>query len=245
MKKLLLFLTALTITTSTATAAVVSCSTIDVRIRQSFASWSYTSKTDQPIFGEVFNTDKTINEPYFSYWFIQQVLTSSGHMNTDKPWNQLLNNNSGIAWPYPNTTNIEEIDSNWFYYTINTIQTGKINITDLKTFFIYMTIYNPIMILENSQIFKYQYSREKSAIKIEYLYKTTNDIEKYIETINSKYTTFYKKTVEVKYLKLVPYFLPIEKEKQRIKNLVNTLIRILTIMSPTFVVPLNVNTNRY
>ncbi len=108
-----------------------------------------------------------------------------------------------------------------------------------------MTIYNPIMILENSQIFKYQYSREKSAIKIEYLYKTTNDIEKYIETINSKYTTFYKETVEVKYLKLVPYFLPIEEAKQRIKNLVNTLIRILTIMSPTFVVPLNVNTNRY
>ncbi|WP_419334574.1 hypothetical protein [Spiroplasma endosymbiont of Sarcophaga variegata] len=104
-----------------------------------------------------------------------------------------------------------------------------------------MTIYNPIMILENSQIFKYQYSREQSTIKIKYLYKTTNDIEKYIETLNKTYTTFYKETVEVKYLKLIPYFLPIEEAKQRIKNLVNTLIRILTIMSPTFVVPLNIS----
>ncbi|UNF61301.1 hypothetical protein [Spiroplasma poulsonii] len=66
-----------------------------------------------------------------------------------------------------------------------------------------------------------------------------------IETLNKTYTTFYKETVQVKYLKLIPYFLPIEEAKQRIKNLVNTLIRILTIMSPTFVVPLNINTNRY
>ncbi|GAA6238751.1 MAG: hypothetical protein SPLM_08670 [Spiroplasma phoeniceum] len=48
-------------------------------------NWTYTSKTDQPIFGAVFNSDKTINEPYFSYWFIQQILTSSGYINIDKP----------------------------------------------------------------------------------------------------------------------------------------------------------------
>ncbi|WP_425380005.1 lipoprotein [Spiroplasma endosymbiont of Stenodema calcarata] len=243
MKKILAFLTALTFTTAS-TTTIISCWTIDIRIRQSFASWTYILKTDQPIFGQVFNNDKTINEPYFSYWFIQQILTSSMHMGTDKPWNQLLNNNSGIAWPYPNTTNIKEINSNWFDYTITNIQNGKINGTDLKTFFIYMTIYNPVIILENSQIFRYQYDRDQSAIKIEYLYKTTNDINNYIKTINDEYISFYKETIEVKYLKLIPYFLPTEEAKQRIKNLVDTLIRVLTIMSPTFIVPLNINTNR-
>ncbi|RUO86745.1 hypothetical protein [Spiroplasma endosymbiont of Megaselia nigra] len=244
MKKVLSFLTALTFIT-TAINSVVSCSTIDVRIRQALANWTYTSKTDQPIFGAVFNSDKTINEPYFSYWFIQQILTSSGYINIDKPWNQLLNNNSGIAWPYPSSTNIEEIYSDWFNSTITSIEEGKINIYDLKTLFIYMTIYNPIIILSDTQIFEYKYKRGQSAIEIEYRYKTPTDINTYITTLVKKYLTFLKETVEVKYLKLTKYFLTIDEAKQWIENLVNSLIRILTIMSPTFVIPLSINTNRY
>ncbi|MFU0252140.1 hypothetical protein [Spiroplasma sp. Moj] len=244
MKKVLSFLTALTFITP-AINSVVSCSTIDVRIRQALANWTYTSKTDQPIFGAVFNSDKTINEPYFSYWFIKQILTSSGYINIDKPWNQLLNNNSGIAWPYPSSTNIEEIYSDWFNSTITSIEEGKINIYDLKTFFIYMTIYNPIIILSDTQIFEYKYKREQSTIEIEYRYKTPTDINTYITTLVKKYLTFLKETVEVKYLKLTKYFLTIDEAKQWIENLVNSLIRILTIMLPTFVIPLSINTNRY
>ncbi|KAI92872.1 lipoprotein [Spiroplasma melliferum] len=243
MKKVLSFLTALTFITPVVNS-VVSCSTIDVRIRQALANWTYTSKTDQPIFGTVFSSDKTINEPYFSYWFIQQILTSSGYINIDKPWNQLLNN-SGIAWPYPSSTNIEEIYSDWFNSTITSIEEGKINISDLKTFFVYMTIYNPIIILSDTQIFKYEYKRDQSAIEIKYQYKTPTDISTYITKLVKKYLTFLKETVEVKYLKLTKYFLTIDEAKQRIENLVNSLIRILTIMSPTFVIPLSINTNRY
>lgn len=108
-----------------------------------------------------------------------------------------------------------------------------------------MTIYNPIIILSDTQIFEYKYKREQSAIEIEYRYKTPTDINTYITTLVKKYLTFLKETVEVKYLKLTKYFLTIDEAKQWIENLVNSLIRILTIMSPTFVIPLSINTNRY
>ncbi len=204
MRKVLSFLTALTFITP-AINSVVSCSTIYARIRQDLTNWTYMLKTDQPIFGAVFNSDKTINEQYFLYWFIQQILTSSSYINIDKPWNQLLNN-SGIAWPYPSSINIKEIYSDWFNSTIASIEEGKINIYDLKTFFIYMTIYNPIIILSDTQIFEYKYKRDQSAIEIKYRYKTPTDIDTYITTLVKKYLTFLKETVEVKYLKLTKYF---------------------------------------
>lgn len=82
-------------------------------------------------------------------------------------------------------------------------------------------------------------------MKLKYQYKTPADISTYITKLVKKYLTFLKETVEVKYLKLTKYFLTIDEAKQRIENLVNSLIRILTIMSPTFVIPLSINTNQY
>ncbi|UZQ29646.1 MAG: hypothetical protein OHM56_10870 [Spiroplasma phoeniceum] len=55
-----------------------------------------------------------------------------------------------------------------------------------------MTIYNPIIILSDKQIFEYKYKREQSAIEIEYWYKTPTDINTYTTTLVKKYLTFLK-----------------------------------------------------
>ncbi|AHF58341.1 hypothetical protein [Spiroplasma eriocheiris] len=239
MKKILVLLTSLTLTSSLA-SNVTSCLTLDNRIKQAFTSWTFNAKTDAPIYGSVFRINKDPNWYYYYYWFIQQLLIASQFNLIDKTMYQLVLSGDWKSLD-PGTISIHNIAPTWYPRVIDSLEreTDPLNKNDFKLIYTYLTIYNPIIL--QGGLLTNTYSKEHSSIKIEYKISTNSAIEAYKSKIKTDYENYYKQIINL-YPVLKTYILDLSTANQTINTLVDSLIHVEVVLSPNFNIALNINT---
>ncbi|AGM26588.1 hypothetical protein SSYRP_v1c10010 [Spiroplasma syrphidicola EA-1] len=241
MKKILALLGLITISTAPV-VSVVSCSTIDYKIKQSFASWTFSTKIDSAIYGPVFKGGEINDDKWFFYWFMAQYMNAAQYEKIDITFYQLTNNNVSSNIPVPETLDIWELLNNkfWFETIVNFVNNNKINQLYLRTVLLYLSIYNPIMALAPSALFEANY--HNGIISIAYNYDNIGQINEYKKEMKNQYEKLINEEISVKYPDLIPYFLSTSEANRKIEQLINSLVQVMIILQDKFTIIINILT---
>ncbi|AGM25582.1 lipoprotein [Spiroplasma chrysopicola] len=241
MKKILALLGLITLSTAPVTS-LVSCSTIDYKIKHSFASWTFSTKIDSPIYGPVFKGGEINDDKWFFYWFMAQYMHAAQYQKIDITFYQLTNNTVSSNIPVPESLDIWELLNNkfWFETIVNFVNNNKINHLYLTTVLIYLAIYNPIMALTPTALFTTDY--HNGIINIAYNYDNIGEINDYKKKMKSQYEQLINEEISVKYPDLIPYFLSISEANSKIEQLINSLIQVMIILQAKFTIIINILT---